>query len=162
MAFSERTSNIKLDLWRREMLQPAKRAAVGLETILVVDDDPEWCDYYCRVVGRKYPVISTCWGCKVLRIASHTDTKVIILDVMMSDGKDGFAIFSELKECPQTRGIPVIMVSDVNQRMDLKFSSDNMQEYLGKAPFAFLEKPVRPDVLMKKVEMAISYGGKQS
>lgn len=145
-------------LFEEYVIQPVSQAAIRLETILVVDDDPEWRDYLCRIVGRKYPVIFAYGGDEALRIASHTDTKVIILDVMMAGGKDGLSTFCALKRNPATSGIPVIILSEVHQLMGLDFSADAMREHLGNAPFAFLEKPVSPEALIKMIETAITSG----
>ena len=145
------------------MIQQITRAVARLETVLVVDDDPEWRNHLCRIVGREYPVIFACGGDEALRIASHTDTKVIILDVMMADGRDGFSTFYALKNCLETKNIPVIMLSGVNQAADMQFSPGLMQQYLNNAPFAFLEKPSTPVKLMKTIELAIDsvYSRKQ-
>jgi putative two-component system response regulator len=130
-------------------------AYTRLETVLVVDDDAEWRNHLCRIVGREYPVIFAREGDEALRIASHTDTKVILLDVMMPEGQGGFETFCAFKKCTETKNIPIIMLSAVNHVSGLEFSSGNMERCLGDAPFAFLEKPSTPAILMKTIALAI-------
>lgn len=137
------------------MLQSVKPVKRRLETVLIVDDDLEWRNHLCRIVGREYPVIFACGGDEALRMASHMNARVIILDVMMADGRDGFATFYALKNCVETRKIPVIIFSEVNQALNMQFSSELMRQYLNDAPFAFIEKPSSPAKLMKTITLAI-------
>ena len=60
----------------------------------------------------------------------------------MSGGKDGFAVFQELRRDSATRSIPVIFLTSVNQTAHLAFGSAEIKQYLGELPAAFLEKPV--------------------
>ncbi|MDP2989026.1 MAG: response regulator, partial [Kiritimatiellota bacterium] len=114
---------------------------VRVQSVLVVDDDPEWLNFLVRTLGADYPVLSASNGEDAVRRAQHACPDVIILDVMMPGGKDGFSTYAELQSDPRTRDIPVLMLSEVNRKTDLDFGAEEMNRYLGKAPAAFLEKP---------------------
>lgn len=130
-----------------------KKAArkVNTQTVLVVDDDPEWLDFLVRAIGSQYPVLCATNGEDAVRRAQYTCPDVIILDVMMPGGKDGFSTYADLQSDPRTEGIPVLMLSEVNRKTGLAFGAENMTQYLGKAPTAFLEKPISADRLLEKV-----------
>lgn len=138
------------------MKQSIKPPAGGQqrETVLIVDDDPEWRSHLTGIVGRHYTVITACDGDEALRVVAESSVRVIILDVMMADGKNGFETICALKKNPKTSAIPVIMLSEINRLTGLDFSEDEMENYLGATPFAFLEKPVDAAALLKVIASA--------
>lgn len=124
-------------------------------TVLVVDDDPEWLDFLSRVIGAEYPVLHATSGEDAIRRAQSAVPDVIILDVMMPGGKDGFTTYSKLQSDPRTRGIPVLMLTEVTRKTGLPFGTEDMKQYLGKAPAAFFEKPISAKRLMDEIRKAL-------
>jgi len=129
-------------------------------TILIVDDDAEWRDFLFRVLGERYPVQYATNGEDALRAARRTIPAAIVLDVMLPGGMDGFMVFCELKESPETRDIPIILLTEVNRVMESEVDSLLLHRYFGSAPAAFLEKPVSPDRLLEELEHALGGNGK--
>lgn len=130
-------------------------ARKAMKTVLVVDDDLEWINLASDVLKGNYHVRSATDGDRALCLAIDTKPNIIILDVMMPGGKDGFTVFCELRKNPGTRNIPVIMLTQVNEATQLAFDSKVMKQYLGSAPSSFLEKPVTAEQLRKAVEKAV-------
>ncbi len=120
--------------------------------ILVVDDDPDALAANCKVFGSRYAVLAAMTGDDALRMARATQPGVIILDVMLTGGQDGFTVFRELQRHPATRCIPVIFLTNVNQTTGLPFGVDVLDRYLGAKPAAFLEKPVSAKTLQHTVD----------
>jgi CheY-like chemotaxis protein len=139
-----------MDLKKQEIMQSAAQT-VHVQTVLVVDDDPEWLDFLSRTIGSQYPVLSATNGEDAVRRAQRACPDVIILDVMLYGGKDGFSTYAELQRDPRTQDIPVIMFTEVNRQMSLTFGAEDTDRYLGKAPAAFLEKPISAERLLEKV-----------
>ncbi|HNR30408.1 MAG TPA: response regulator [Candidatus Hydrogenedentes bacterium] len=83
----------------------------------------------------------------ILALREHPN--LIILDVMMP-GKDGFAVFKELRGDAQTQDIPVIMLTAVNTyELGVQHDEMSMSRTLGvRPPEAFLEKPLECDRLI--------------
>ncbi|MBI3985961.1 MAG: response regulator [Lentisphaerae bacterium] len=126
-----------------------------VQTVLVVDDDPEWLEFLSKAIGSEYPVLSATNGDDAVRRAQRTCPDVIVMDVMMPGGKDGFAAYSDLQRDSRTCDIPVIMLTDVNRKLGLAFGAEDMNRYLDKAPSVFLEKPVSADRLLDEVRKAL-------
>lgn len=106
-------------------------------SILVIDDDPNVHKLIEKALRtEKYTFHFATRGEDGLRIAKDTNPSAITLDVMMP-GLDGWAILAKLKEDPDTRDIPVIMLSIVANQ-ELGFA-------LGAADY--LTKPVALDEL---------------
>ncbi|WP_426954074.1 ATP-binding protein [Muricoccus radiodurans] len=90
------------------------RPPAGL--ILVVDDDPASRELLTRFAARDgFAVQSARDGEEGLRMARSLRPTAILLDVMMPR-MDGWAVLTALKDDPELAGIPVIMVSIVQER----------------------------------------------
>ncbi|MEI7902205.1 MAG: response regulator [bacterium] len=126
-----------------------------VQTILVVDDDLEWMNFLSQVLSAEYTVLSASNGEDAVSRAQHTRPAAIILDVMMPGGRDGFSTYAELQRAPQTQNIPVLMLSEVNRKTGLHFGVETMKHYLGKAPAAFLEKPISAERLLDEVKKVL-------
>ncbi len=120
-------------------------------TVLVVDDDPDTLAANCEALGSRYAVLAATTGEDALRMARAVHPDVIMLDVMLTGGQDGFTVFRELRRDPATRHIPVIFLTNINQTTGLPFGCDALDRYLGSHPAAFLEKPVSAGKLLKVV-----------
>ena len=85
-------------------------------TILVVDDDPTVRDILTRQLARAgYEVLPAGNGEDALEIARRFRPAVITLDVMIP-GRDGWSVLGDLKADPETRDIPVVMITMVDER----------------------------------------------
>ena len=113
---------------------PAVKAAAGdrRATVLVIDDDPNVRDLMERSLAKDgYRVVTAADGARGLALAKELNPAVITLDVMMP-GMDGWAVLTALKADPATAGIPVVMMTIVDDK--------NMGFALGAADY--LTKPI--------------------
>ncbi len=128
-------------------------------TILTIDDDPEAREFVSCVLGEAYRVRGAACGLHGLYLARHLGPAAIVLDVIMPSGMDGFRVLCELRKDPHTRDIPVIILSSVNRVTDSAFDAGLLEQYLGAAPSAFLEKPIEPRVLLAEVARVLAQTG---
>jgi len=120
-------------------------------SVLVVDDDPEVLEFLIQTLGAGHTMLSATNGEDAVQVAQRERPDLILLDVMMPGGKDGFSVFAELQKDPRTRDIPVLMQTDVNRKTGLAFDAKIMGQHLGKAPAGFLQKPVTARKLLEEV-----------
>jgi PAS domain S-box-containing protein len=95
---------------------PVSPAGAEERTVLVIDDDPNALD----LLGRTFQdagvrVVTASDGGEALRLARSLRPVAITLDVIMP-GMDGWEVLRELKLDPETRDIPVIMVTMTDDR----------------------------------------------
>jgi CheY-like chemotaxis protein len=110
----------------------------GLNTILVIEDDPGARDLLTRFLTKEgYRVETAAGGEAGLCLARELHPDVITLDVMMP-GMDGWAVLSELKADPELADIPVVMLTIVDNK--------NLGYALGAADY--LTKPIQRDRLL--------------
>jgi len=125
--------------------------------ILIVDDEPDAVRFVEAVLEElpELELISSEDGEDGLSKAAEIIPDLVILDVMMP-GKDGFKVFYELQKNEQTKGIPVIMLTGVADKIGIRFFKEDMSKFMGKAPLDYIEKPLDPERLLKSVKAAIS------
>jgi signal transduction histidine kinase/DNA-binding response OmpR family regulator len=88
----------------------------GADTVLVIDDDAAVRELMQRFLLKEgFRVVTACGGEEGLRMARELRPQVITLDVMMPD-MDGWGVLSALKADPELSGIPVIMLTIVEDR----------------------------------------------
>ncbi len=117
--------------------------------ILLVDDDPDLVEATSIVLRTKYEVITATEGDEGIRKAKEEKPDLIILDVIMPV-KDGFTAAEQLKKDPQLSEIPIIMLTSYAERKgetNIPASKGMMLEAED-----YIEKPVKPDELLKRVE----------
>jgi DNA-binding response OmpR family regulator len=86
------------------------------QTVLVIDDDRHAVNlltHYLTEAG--YAVVTATDGEQAVRIAKEVEPHAITLDIILKK-KDGWQVLRELKDQPETRDIPVIVVSITEDR----------------------------------------------
>ncbi len=122
----------------RTETQPPPSVRSEQRPILVIDDDPATQELMGRSLRKEgFPVVSALSGDEGLRLARELQPAAITLDIVMP-GMDGLKVLETLEADPETRGIPVIIISMTDDR-DRGFA-------LGAAEF--LTKPVDWDRLV--------------
>ncbi len=125
--------------------------------ILVVDDDPDDLKMISMILQPEgYEVVTAENGREALEKVESEDPDLIILDVMMPE-LDGFAACAKLKSSPESKGIPVILLTAVAKRIqDTKYPLDGV---LRAEAEEYLEKPTKPEDLLEVVaRMLRSFG----
>jgi signal transduction histidine kinase len=85
-------------------------STAGLPRILLVDDNADMRDYVSRLLAKRYAVVAVSNGSEALASAVAEPPDLILSDVMMP-GLTGFELVEALRQKPQTRTIPVILLS---------------------------------------------------
>ena len=123
--------------------------AQGERTVLVVDDDEAVHEILGAMLGREgYRVLHARNGNEALALARDMRPDAITLDVMMPQ-VDGWSVLSALNADPQTKDIPVIMATMLNERA--------MGLSLGAA--GFLTKPIDRQQLSALLRQHCGGGG---
>ena len=119
--------------------------------VLVVDDDPEFTEAVTNVLDAKgYDVDSAPNGKIGIAKAKEQKPDIILLDVMMTTKSEGFDVAREIHKDEKLKDVPVIIISGVRKEMNLAFGFEPEETWLPVK--GVLEKPVKPEVLLKTVE----------
>ena len=119
--------------------------------ILIVDDDVELVQSLTALLeGSGYETLSANDGDAGFQKAKTLKPDLVLLDVMMRTDSEGFEVARRMKEDEATRKIPVIILSGIRKAKSLPFAFEPDEDWLPVR--AVLEKPVKPEHLMKMVE----------
>lgn len=128
---------------------------MGQGRILIIDDDPDITEAMTVVLENKgYAVASAADGSAGMVQLQAQRPDVIVLDVMMRTSQEGFELARELKSNAEYKAIPILMLTAVKDKTGLDFKSTAGDESWLPVE-GFLDKPVKPDVLLEKVASLI-------
>lgn len=88
--------------------------------VLLVEDDTFLANIYkTKLEMEKFKVTAAENGEDGLDAAKKKKPDIILLDILMPK-MDGFAVLEELKKAPETKGIPVILLTNLGQKDDVE------------------------------------------
>lgn len=123
--------------------------------ILVIDDDPDFIDAVTSILkSGNYEVTSAGNPEEGKKIIIKEKPDLILLDIMMDSLFDGFSLCHTVKtskEFKDFNNTPIIFVSAVKEQTGSRFQFDADDEGMA-GPDDYLDKPVKPEVLLEKVE----------
>ncbi len=126
--------------------------------ILVVDDDRDF-QQFTRVclesVGHEIEAALTPDDGIAKVQAFRPD--LVILDVMMPDGYEGFSVARTIREELGLRELPIVILSAVHQKKDVPYRFGPDDDYL--PVDTFMDKPVSPAELLETVGRLLGSGG---
>lgn len=113
------------------------------ETILIVEDHDPLRQYLHRIFEQDYNVADAASGEEALTYLKKNYPDIILSDLMMP-GIQGDDLCRQVKENPETAGIPFILLT-------AKVSQDSMMDSLRKGADDYIPKPFKSDILKQKV-----------
>ncbi|MBN2484235.1 MAG: response regulator [Candidatus Omnitrophica bacterium] len=121
------------------------------QKILIIDDDADFADAMKTLLEVKgYTVNTALNGEEGVKKAKADAPDLILLDVMMTHKTEGFDVSRSLHDDEKTKTIPVVLVTGIRKDMNLGFKFEPDNDWLPVK--AVLEKPVKPEVLIKTVQ----------
>lgn len=121
-----------------------------MNKILVIDDDNainELIKINLELAG--YKVIQALDGIKGFALAKQELPNAVVLDVMMPE-VDGYTVAQRIRQNPQTKNIPILMLTALSQLNDkVKGFDIGVDDYLIK-PFEMEELKVRIRAILKR------------
>jgi DNA-binding response OmpR family regulator len=120
-----------------------------LPRILVADDDDGVRQLLRLILARAgFDVIEAASGEQALARAVDSEPSVILLDIMMP-GMDGYDTCRRLKSDSRTKGVPVIFVSALEDRLGrnsaARYGADD-----------WIKKPIGPRDLVERVRVVMN------
>jgi two-component system alkaline phosphatase synthesis response regulator PhoP len=91
--------------------------------ILIVDDEAGIRLMVVRMLGADYTVLEAADGEEAVTLTRLHKPSLILMDIMMP-GKDGYSACHEIKTDPQTKSVPVVMVSAIGHKLNEKLSAE--------------------------------------
>jgi two-component system alkaline phosphatase synthesis response regulator PhoP len=139
------------------MVNPLKGVLMPKSRILIIDDDPDITEAMTVILdNRGYEVARAGDSSEGMDQLKKQRPDLIILDVMMRTQQEGFELSRELKQNPKYKDIPILMLTAVKEKTGIDFKPDAGDEAWLPVE-GFLDKPVKPDVLLDKVQTLLRH-----
>ncbi len=121
------------------------------ETILVVDDEPRLVRLVREVLSAVgYKVVSAGDGNEALETLAIEQPDLILLDILLPGGMDGYEICSQVREFS---AVPIVMLTAKAQEVDMLHGFDvGADDYLTK-PFSAKELIARVKAVLRRSEL---------
>lgn len=133
---------------REEFSQsPIPALQYPIPRILLADDNADMRDYVKRLLSQHYEVEALPDGLSALHAARQQLPDLVLSDVMMP-GLDGFGLLQQLRADPQTRKVPIILLS-------ARAGEEARVEGLEAGADDYLIKPFSARELLARVEAAL-------
>ena len=115
--------------------------------ILVVDDEKDVVELIKFLLEKDGHHVETAYnGREALEVISTVKPELILLDVMMPE-MDGYTVQTQLLNNPDTKNIPIIILTAKGQLKDVFSVSTNVK--------AYMEKPFDPKALRVKIKESL-------
>ncbi len=126
--------------------------------ILIVEDDLDLIESLRLVLeSNSYEVISANSASDGLVMAERDQPDLILLDIMMPRGTEGFHFVWQLRNHsqPELQRIPIIVMSALHSTTELRLYPDQADSDYASGEFlpvqAFLDKPIKHAVLLDEI-----------
>ncbi|HNT35125.1 MAG TPA: response regulator, partial [bacterium] len=122
------------------------------KVVLLIDDDVDFlASNRLLFESEGFSVVTCSDGDEGLEKAKTCKPAVIVLDVMMKTSTEGFHLAKQLRSLQETKSVPIVMLTGVNQHAPFKFEAEDTWLPVDK----FLEKPVAASQLLAEVKAVI-------
>jgi len=126
--------------------------------VLLVDDDPDFIEANSIILEASgFEVLTASSGAEGLKMVEDENPDVVVLDVMMENTDEGFAVARKIRR-KLLSNVPIIMLTSVAQATGYTFAPEEHPDFF--PVDQFLEKPVPPTTLVQKIKDALAKGDK--
>jgi CheY-like chemotaxis protein len=116
------------------------------KVVLGVDDEPENLEMLSSLVeGAGFTFMCTSTGAECVTLAMRLQPRLILLDIQMAPGMDGFATCRRLRQNPGLIATPIVFLT-------ARKTAEDVKECLKAGGNDFVVKPFDPVKLIERVE----------
>ena len=111
--------------------------------VLIADDEAGIRLMVVRMLGEDYTVLEAADGEEAVELARLHKPSLVLMDILMP-GKDGYSACHEIKTDPETKSIPVVMVSAIGHKLNARLSAEVGAD-------GYITKPFSVEGLLKAI-----------
>jgi CheY-like chemotaxis protein len=128
------------------------------QKVLLVDDDPQLVSMLQLFLESKGFEVATADSSATAQKALDGGfaADAMVLDVMMAGRADGFIFIRKLRKIAAYRDLPVVMLTGMREATGFGPLKDDPRDPVFLPVDVFLEKPVKRDLLLAKLEEIIA------
>ena len=127
--------------------------------ILIVDDDPDFVEITKVILETKqYDVRSGYSPEEGWARLEEAVPDLLILDVMMGKGADGFIMARQIRKDPRYAEMPILMLTSMREQTGFDFPGERIHSKFLPVD-DYVEKGVEPKILLEKIEQQLAKKG---
>ncbi|UCE49106.1 MAG: response regulator [Phycisphaerales bacterium] len=131
---------------------------MSTSSILIIDDDPDFVEITQALLETKQYKVSCAYNAdEGFSKLEEEIPDLIILDVMMGKGAEGFIFARKMRKDPRFAEIPVLMLTSMLEQTGFDFPGERIHPRFLPVD-EYMEKPLEPQVLLEKIEQQLATG----
>ena len=132
---------------------------MSAKKILIIDDDPDFVEVTKVLLETRQYEVGVAYDPEegFARLEEETPD-VLILDVMMGKGADGFIMARKIRKDPRFDKMPILMLTSMREQTGFDFPGERIHSKFLPVD-DYIEKGVDPQVLLDKVEQQLAKKG---
>jgi len=134
---------ICINYFGKEMVEPSRK------TVLVVDDNKVIVEMLKNILSKDYQVFTAEDGLEAYKETLSKKPHVILVDKEMPK-LDGYGLISSLKNLPETKNIPTILLSGT-------ITTEEELTAFEKGFYDVIHKPIQPPIVLARVKRAFDF-----
>ncbi len=128
-------------------------------TILIIDDDPDFVEVTKVILETKqYDVQSAGNPTEGWERLQKELPDLLILDVMMGRGAEGFIMARKIRKDPRYNEMPILMLTSMREQTGFDFPGERIHSKFLPVD-DYIEKGGEPKVLLEKIEQQLAKKG---
>ena len=128
--------------------------------VLIIDDDPDFVEITQSLLEtRQYKVSSACNMDEGFARLEQSIPDVIILDIMMGKGAEGFIFARKIRKDSRFAKIPIVMLTSMREQTGFEFPGERIHPIFLPVD-AYMEKPFESQALLDEIERLLCKSGR--
>jgi twitching motility two-component system response regulator PilH len=127
-------------------------------SILIIDDDPDFVEVTKVILEKNYDVKSAVNPEEGWAKLEEEVPDLLILDVMMGMGAEGFIMARKIRKDARYTGMPILMLTSMREQTGFDFPGQRIHSKFLPVD-DYVEKGVEPTVLLEKIEQQLAQKG---
>jgi CheY-like chemotaxis protein len=128
--------------------------------VLIIDDDPDFVEITQSLLEtRQYKVSCACNMDEGFTRLEESIPDVIILDILMGKGAEGFIFARKIRKDSRFAKIPIVMLTSMREQTGFEFPGERMHPIFLPVD-AYMEKPFESQALFDEIERLLCTSGR--
>jgi DNA-binding response OmpR family regulator len=130
--------------------------------VLIIDDDPDFVGITQSILETRHYRVSCAYNTdEGFAMLEKVIPDVVILDIMMGKGAEGFIFARKMRKDPHFAKIPILMLTSMREQTGFDFPGERIHPRFLPVD-EYVEKPIEPLALLEKIDRLVKKNADRS